>query len=131
MRRALFLLWFCLWPLFLGVWLPYLTLPGNLKLMNVLWGLVDGLGLWFVDKTVGLNIQSPFVALGAFVWPVVVSSGMLILGRSLNRVQHRKLRSAVVAALIASSLLVVSLRRATHPPLSRLPMYYRLSFVVW
>jgi hypothetical protein len=131
MRRTTFCLWFCLWPLFLGVCLPYLTFPGGHKLINIFWGSIYGLGLWGIDKTIGLSIHSPFVAVGVVIWPIVVSSLMFILGRKLVQMNHRWLQLAIVLALVVSSLLVINLQMALQPPFSNLPTFYRLFFAVW
>lgn len=130
MRRTVFGLILCLWPLFLGVGLPYLTFPGGLKFMNFFWGTVYGLGLWGVDKTIGLSIQSPFVAIGVIVWPILVSTTIFIFSRKLQ-LNHRKVQLSIVFALIISSLLVTNLHAALQPPFSNLPTFYRLFFVVW
>ena len=131
MRRTSFLLWLFLWPLFLGIFLPYCPLPGGLRLLNIFWGTVYGLGLWGVDKTVGLSIQSSFVALGVVIWPVIISAVLYVFGRRLQESSDGKVRSTIILALIVSSLPLVTLSKALQPPFSNLPTFYRLFFVVW
>jgi len=84
MRRILLAVWFGLWPLPLGVFLPYFQFPGSSHFLNVFWAVIDGLGLWTIDKTVGLrplasasHLESRLVVLGVFVW--VMSAPMLEL----------------------------------------------------
>ncbi len=131
MRRTMFLLWFFLWPWFLGVFLPYCTFPGGHKLFNVFWEVIYGLGLWAIDETFGLSIQSRLLVLGVFVWPIVISTIMLVFGLTLQKTNRRTLRLTVVLALIASSFLVIGLDRAMRPPFSILPTFSRLFFAVW
>jgi hypothetical protein len=45
MTRLPFKLFFAMWPLFLGVWLPYVPIAGGGRLINLLWSLIYGLGL--------------------------------------------------------------------------------------
>jgi hypothetical protein len=131
MRTKLFPLWFCLWPCFLGVFLPYCTFPGGLKLLNVFWEGVYGLGLWGVDEAAGLSIQSRLLFLGVLVWPIAISTVLFIFGRKIQKINHRTLRPAMVLGLIASTFLVINLDRAQQPPFSNLPTFYRLFFIVW
>ena len=132
MRRTVFLLWLFLWPWFLGVVLPYCTFPGHIKLANLFWEVVYGLGLWAIDEAVGLSLGSRFLLfVGAFAWPVIISTIMVLLGLVLQKASLRKLQLTMALALIASSFLVTDLDRALHPPFSNLPTYYRLLGAVW
>jgi hypothetical protein len=131
MRRLLFPLWFCLWPLFLGVFLPYCPLPGGHRLLNLPWEIVSGLVFWGIDETIGLSVQSRLLFAAAFYWPFVVSIAMCVLGSLLQKASRRKLRLISAVALIASSFFVVNLDRAMEPPLSNVPTYYRLFAAVW
>ena len=132
MRRLWFPLWFSLWPCFLGVFLPYLAFPGGVHLLNLFWESVYGLGLWGIDETVGLSIESRLLVLGLFVWPIILSTLMFKAGRALLKDSLGKIRLPIVIALIASSFIVIANPdRVGRPPFSRLPTYYRLFSAVW
>jgi hypothetical protein len=130
MRKTGFAILFGFWPLFWGVLLPYFRLPGGLRLLNFFWSIIDGLGLWAIDESVGLSIESRLVVFGVFVWPIAISVAMFLFGFKLLRVSPKILRAAL-SALLASSLLTVSLGAAQHPPISNLPTFYRFFFAVW
>jgi len=130
MRRTIVSLWFGLWPLLLGVFLPYFQFPARLKLLNFFWSVTYGFGLWAIDKTVGLRIQSPMITLGVIVWPIVVTGAMFFIGWKLPQMSSG-MRLFVISALLASSLLTVKLSRVQRSPMSNLPTFYRLFFVVW
>jgi hypothetical protein len=115
----------------LGVFLPYFSFPGNVRLLNLLWESIYGLGIWAVDETVGLRIQSPFVLAGVVLWPIVVCWGMFILASKIQGLENKKWRRGAIAALAASSLLTVTLPTIDHEPWSKLPTFYRQFFVVW
>jgi hypothetical protein len=122
MRRVMFGIWFSLWPLLLGAGLPYITFPRHLIFMNIFWEVIYGIGFWGVDKTVGLYVDSPFVAVGVFIWPIAVSAAMFFCGWKVLQASSR-MRLAIVSALLLSSLLTVSLQRALQPPISDLPTF--------
>ena len=124
MRRLLVSFLFCLWPLFWGVLLPYVQFPGGLRLLNLFWSVVCGLGLWTIDETVGLSIVSPLLVLGVLVWPIAVSGAMFLLGWKLRQMSSA-VRLVLICALLASSLAIVSVHSALQPPMSGLPTYYR------
>lgn len=130
MRKTAFAICVGLWPLLWGVFLPYFQLPGDLRLLNFFWSLIEGLGLWAIDLSAGLSVQSRLLILGVVVWPIVVSGVMFLFGLELLRVPSR-VRLVALSALLASSLLTVSLGAAQHPPISSLPTFYRLFFAVW
>jgi hypothetical protein len=130
MRRLSVSLLFCLWPLFGGVFLPYVPFPGDLRLLNFFWSVVCGLGLWIVDETVGLSIVSPLLVLAALVWPIAVSGAMFLLGWKLRQMSSR-MRLVLICTLLASSLLIVSVHAALQPPMSDLPTYYRQLAAIW
>jgi len=130
MRRLLISLLFCLWSFFLGVVLPYVPMPGGLRLLNFFWSVVFGLGLWIIDETVGLSMDSPLLILGVLVWPIAISGAMFLLGWKLQQMSSRK-RLILICALLASSLFVISDSAALRPPMSDLPTYYRQLFVIW
>ena len=58
MRRVLFSLSFSTGSFFVGVGLPYCPLPNGLRLCNLFWSMIDGLGLWAIDETTGLSVDS-------------------------------------------------------------------------
>jgi hypothetical protein len=130
MRKTAFAFGFGFWPLFLGVLLPYIPLPGGLRLLNIFWSVIDGLGLLTIDVSVGLSMQSRLLILGVLVWPIVVSGAMFLFGLRLFGMSFR-VRSVVLCALLASSLLTVNLSAAQHTPILKLPTFYRLFFAVW
>jgi hypothetical protein len=124
MRRILVSLWFCLWPLFLGVILPYVPFPGGHRFLNLFWSVVCGLGFWMIDETVGLSMDSRLLVIGVLVWPIVVSAAMFLLGWKLQEISPR-MRLILICALLASSLFIVSYQRAMRPPMLYLPTYDR------
>lgn len=130
MKKIAFCAFFGLWPLFLGVFLPYVSLPGGLRLLNILWSVADGLGLWIIDVSIGLSVQSRMLILGAFVWPVAVSAAMAFLGARLFDASS-KTRIVAGCLLLASSLITVSLGSAQHALVAKYPTYYRLFFTTW
>jgi hypothetical protein len=130
MRRTTpFLL--ALGSLFLGVCLPYCQLPKGLRLLNLFWSSIDGLGLWAIDQTVGLSIQSRLLPIGVFAWPIFVSILMFIVGRKLLRTSPGRMRLFVISALVSTAFFTTDVNRAARPPLSHLPTFYWLIFVVW
>jgi hypothetical protein len=130
MRRTMPLL-LGLGSLFLGVCLPYCPLPKGVRLLNLFWSSIDGLGLWAIDQTVGLSIDSRVLLLGVLVWPILASSLMFILGLKMLRTEHLRLRLFVISAFAVTMFLTVDLNRAAQPPLSNLPTFYWLFFNVW
>lgn len=130
MRRTMPLL-LGLGSLFMGVCLPYCPLPGKLRLLNLFWSSIDGLGLWAIDHTVGLSMHSRSLILGVFIWPLVVSILMFFCGQKLLHAKHPKTRLFVVSALLATAFLTTDLNRASRPPFLNLPTFYWLFFNVW
>src|SRR3569623_402001 len=130
MRRTVPLL-LGLGSLFLGVCLPYCPLPNGLRLTNLFWSSIDGLGLWAIDLTLGLSIQSRLLIFGVFVWPIAVAILMFILGLRLVYTKHFRIRWLVILALVATTLVTTDLDRTLQPPLSELPTYHRLFGAVW
>jgi len=131
MRRVLLSFSFSVGAFLVGVWLPYFPLPNGLRLCNLFWSMVDGLGLWLIDETTGLSVESrTLLFLGVLVWPLVVSVLMFTIGLLLYRVRPR-LRMFVVSGLIATAFLNVDVNRVSQPPFSDLPTYHRLFAAVW
>lgn len=130
MRRLLVSIWFCIWPFFWGVFLPYVPFPGGLRLLNLFWSAVCGLGFWVMDEAGVLYMDSHFLVLGVLVWPVAVSGATFLLGWRLQQMSA-KTRLVLLCALLASSFLVVPVQLAMRPPMSDLPTYYRLFAAVW
>jgi hypothetical protein len=130
-RRILLALWFGLWPLFWGVFLPYFQLPGRLRLVNFFWDAVCGIGLWLTDNTVGLSLDSRLLlGLGVLVWPIGVSMVMFLIGWLLDKITFR-MRFAVMCALLVTCLFTENLQTLMQPPWSNIPTYYRLFTAVW
>jgi hypothetical protein len=130
MKKTVFTIFFGFWPLFLGVFLPYVPFPGGLRLLNIVWSIANGLGLWVIDLSIGLSIPSKTVILGAFLWPVAVSVAMAFLGARLFDMSS-KTRVVAVCLLLATSLFTTSLSSAQHAPVAEYPTYYRLFFAAW
>ena len=128
MRKSAFSVCCGLWPFLFGICLPYFSLPSGLRLVNLFWSVVEGLGLWAIDETAGLNIQSRWLLLGLVVWPLVVSTTMLLVGRKLMRMSSRA-RLITLLALLASLTFTVSYKTANG--LSFLPAYFRYFQAVW
>ncbi len=124
-KRKLFRFWFVLWPLFLGVFLPYVPLPFFGHLQNLIWGFLYGFGLFLTDVTVGNSIVSKHLIFGFLLWPIMLT-GMLfwLSGREMLRGPTGKAAGLVFITSFAC-LPVYS------QSISWLPTYWRLMFVVW
>ena len=131
MKRIVFRIWFCLWPLFLGMLLPLFALPGGVRLFNYFWEFVCGLGFWAIDKTAGLRIQSPYLILGVLVWPAVLCAAMFFAASALQKMERPLVRRIAIAALLLSSLLVIRMDDWHRLPWSKIPTYAGQFFVVW
>jgi len=117
-----------LWPLFFGICLPYFSLPGGLRLVNLVWSIVEGLGLWAIDETAGLSLESRWLPLGLFAWPLIISTIMFLFGRKLARTSSRA-HLVTLLALLASLIFTVSYKTANG--VSFLPAYFRYFQAVW
>ncbi len=131
MKAISFRIWFGIWPLLVGVFLPYIEFPHGIRLVNVPWGLIFGFGLFLIDLLSGLTIYSPWNILGVIVWPLVLTFVMFMLGGKLDRMSGGRLRRILVLVMIISSLLVINISLADSFPWSRIPTFYREFFVVW
>jgi CHASE2 domain-containing sensor protein len=109
--------------------LPYIPFPGG-HILNLFWDIVCGFGLWMIDETVGLSLNSRLLVIGALVWPIAVSVAMFLLGWKLQKISPR-MRLVLICALIASSLCIVSYERAMRPPMLYWPTYHRQLDGVW
>jgi hypothetical protein len=49
MRKLVFSLSLSVVPLFLGVFLPYVPFPGDVRFVNMPWGVVYGAGFFLID----------------------------------------------------------------------------------
>jgi hypothetical protein len=132
-RCVLFSLWFGLWPLFLGIFLPYVPFGGDRRLLNVFWSLLYGFGLWSIDHIVGLSnsTASSFLLFGGLIWPTTVSLALFVFGWRLCRGDKRRMRATAVLVLAASSLAMVDLNLVYREPFSSLPTYFQLLSVVY
>jgi hypothetical protein len=130
MSRVLFRTYFFLWPLFLGVFLPYLVLPTIGRVVNIFWGPVYGFGLLLSDSVFGNSIESPFLIFGVLLWPVFVSALLFVFGGLLERLRN-KTKVVAAVALFLSSLLSVGLNEMAMPPFNQVPTYWKLMTVVW
>jgi hypothetical protein len=111
--------------------LPYIPFPGDLRLINLFWGVVYGAGLWVIDGVVTLRQQSPVVLLYILAWPLAVSCGLFIIGNKLHQTSHSRLRLFLIWIMIASSLAVTRVDRSLQPPFSNLPTFYKICFTIY
>src|SRR5438874_2177259 len=130
MGRVLFSLCFSLIPLFLGICLPYVPLPGDVRLINLFWGVVYGAGLWAIHEALALPPSRVFL-LFMFGWPLAVSGALFFIGSKLQETGHSRLRLMFVYIMIASSLAVTGLQRSLEPPFSKLPTFYKVLFTIY
>ena len=131
MKKAILPLIWSIVPLLIGIGLPYFELPGRVRLINPLWAVLYGGGLWMLDKLALLRIQSALSLLGVVVWPVAVSAGLYWLGRRLEQTKNLRIQSICLCLLGISFLCVVELQRSLQPPLSHVPTFYKMLFVIW
>lgn len=131
MKSTIFRIWFCLWPLFLGVFLPLFEFPGKIRLFNYFWEFIYGLGLFIIDKTDGLRIQSPYLGLGAMIWPAAVCAAMFLAAFVLDKMKKPFVRRGAIVALTLSSLLVTVFDEWSPSFWSGIPTYYWQMFNVW
>ena len=107
-----------------------MSFPGGLRLLNIVWSIANGLGLWMVNVSVGLSIDSKGLILGAFLWPIAVSAVMAFLGARFFDMSSKS-RIVAICVLLATSLFTTSLSSAQHAPLAKYPTYYWLFFSAW
>jgi len=131
MRKVLFSLCFSLITLFLGIGLPSVPFPGELRLINLPWGIVYGAGLWILDRFVSLRQPSPVGLLYVFGWPIGALCASFFIGTKLYETNHYRLRRVSIWILIISSLAVMEVDRSLKPPFSNLPTFYRMLFTVY
>ena len=125
LKHKFFRFWFVLWPLFLGVFLPYVPLPLLGHLQNLIWGFLYGLGLFLTDITVGNSIVSKHLIFGVFLWPIALTVLLFWLS---NRKAFRDLMGKTSALLFISSFFCLPVYSQS---IDWLPTYWRLMFVVW
>jgi hypothetical protein len=130
MRRILFSLCCSLIPFFLGIFLPYVPLPGGLRLANLFWDVVYGAGLWAIDWLVGFHPLSRVSLSWIFGWPIAVSFVLFFIGRNLYET-HPRLRFWSICTLIASALFVTRADRLLEPPFSHLPTFHGIFFAIY
>jgi hypothetical protein len=131
MRRVMFCLWFAIWPLVIGIVMPYVPISGNIRLINILWSIVYGAGFWIIANTNGLSMASPFLFFGFFVWPIAVSLVLFMFAWRLSRCHSRRICAVAALALVVSSFAVVSLDQLYINPFTYLPTFYQLVSVIY
>jgi hypothetical protein len=114
----------------LGVFLPYVEVPGLGRFVNLLWGTVYGLCLFLTDS-IAANRVRPLLVFSALIWPVMVTAILFwssgVLWRRVN--EHGRVIAAVCVLL--SVLISVSVKQIATPPFDLIPTYWKLMFVVW
>ena len=130
MRKHLFSLWFSLLPLFLGVCLEYVPFPGDVRLVNLLWGVVYGAGFFGIDLLGAFHPTqlSPAVTFAFFIWPLVVSGALFMIGRRLYQSNSSRIRLLSMCILMASALWVTTSDNALR---SSLPTFTRYFFMFY
>jgi hypothetical protein len=133
MKKFLFASGFSLIPLFLGIGLPMVPLSGDTRLCNLFWEVVYGAALWVIDCFGALRTEapSPVVAFGLFGWPLVVSTGLFIIGLNLQHSRWVRLRRWAIYILIASAFPVIELDKLLKAPFGYVPTYYKFLFHVY
>src|SRR4051794_19503380 len=119
MDRRLFSSSVSLLPLFLGIALPYVPLPGSVRLVNVFWGVVYGAGFFVIDWFGAFHPtqRSPAVFFAFIVWPVFVSGALFMIGNWLHRTTGSRLRLVSMCLLMASALALTTLDSALQSSL--------------
>jgi hypothetical protein len=131
LAKYLFRVWFAIWPLFLGVFLPYVGVFDHTKFVNLFWGAIYGFGLFLTDWIFTNSVKSPVLIIGVFIWPVFISA---LLFWAAGRWWHRSSlwgRLKSVAILFLTMFLAVSISTVSQPPFNLIPTYWKLMFVVW
>jgi hypothetical protein len=126
MRKLVFSLWFSLMPLFLGICLPFVPFPGDVRLVNLLWGVVYGAGFFAIDVFGAFHPTQPSsaVSFAFFVWPLVVSGALFVVGRRLYQANSSRLRLLSVSILLLSSLAVTTWGNSLQSSLPTFTKYY-------
>src|SRR5579864_3051677 len=118
--RFLFRLWFALWSLFLGVFLPYVPTPTGERIQNIFWGTFYGLGLFLTDSLFINSIASRFLVFGMVVWPAFLT-GFLFWASGYIWTRGRAAAFAAGFALLFSSIIVIGMSQLRYEPFNRLP----------
>jgi hypothetical protein len=132
--RFLFKLFCAVWPLFLGVFLPYVPIPGGGRLINLLWSLIYGLGLvlsFYVYGDAAGSHRPNLVLYGGLLFPLLLSAVLFWLSGKLWNTTNSVGRVWAAGLLLLSACCVVGLDRSAYPPFDVLPTYWRLMFIVY
>jgi len=124
MGKFVFKTAFALLPLLSGVFLPYIQFGGLGKFLNLFWGTIYGLGLFVGDSF--FRVRSPYVILGAYVWPLVLSGLLFWLSGKVWQQSGPIGRFVTAALLFASLFVVITMSKSAQPPFYYWPMYYNL-----
>lgn len=128
MMRTLYQFWFALLPLFFGVFEQTVDIAGH-HYQNLIWGTVDGLGLFAVDETVGLSIAPSFGKFFGFViWPLLVSAFLFWFSGTLWRKNCYSRRWLYALMLLLTGLCVIDVYWAGGRAFHRLPLYFDYMF---
>jgi hypothetical protein len=128
MPRLLFQLWFALWPFFLGVLEEMADVAGH-HFTNLIWGVIDGLGLFAADMTVGLSLRPSFgKTFGFLVWPILISIFLFWLSGKLWERSSKSERWIYAGLLLLSGLCVAEMHGPGLPFFGWIPLYSRYLF---
>src|SRR5262245_56826272 len=101
MRRVLFSFSFALIPFFSGICLPYVRFPGDVRLANLLWGVVYGAGFFAIDWFGAFHPAhvSSAIWFALIAWPVAVSAALVMIGSRLHRTNRSRVRLLSICIL--------------------------------
>jgi phosphoglycerol transferase MdoB-like AlkP superfamily enzyme len=126
-HRLLFRLWLSLWPLFLGLCLPYVDFAGQ-HYLNLPWSFAFGLGLQGQEAVFGWGITSPYNPFGILLWPIMVTAFLYWLSGKLWKALQPSHRLILAALFFISGIFIANLRS----PLSGIiPTYWWLMYEIW
>jgi hypothetical protein len=125
-----FKLFFTMWPLFLGAWLPYVPIAGGGRLINLLWSLIYGLGLVLCFYIFGHD-RPAIVFWGGLLYPLFLSAVLFWVSGKLWDNANSVRRSWAAGLLLLSAFCVIGLDRSFYPPFNVLPTYWKLMFIAY
>jgi hypothetical protein len=130
MLRIAFRVSFAAFPLYLGVFLPYLMLPVLGRTVNLAWGFVYGVGMLITDVSLANTGVLKWLSFGTLLWPILVTAFLYWMS---GKIWSRSETPAIIAACAVgiSALLVIPMDTASRPPFVDIPTYWNLMFPIY
>ena len=117
-------------PLIAGTVLPLFSTGPLREPINLVWGLVFGLG-WYAAGLVA-SLSSPWVVLwGALVWPVLVCAVLFVFSGKLFQHERNSSKLLVSSILFLSLIVVVPQSLTAGPALRNIPFYPNILAAVY